>query len=62
MKRSSLCLQSDLFESVPALPALSTLEVQHDHLVELISLLLWEVASSMDETMTKESSHEQDQP
>jgi hypothetical protein len=61
MKRSSLSVQCDLFSSVPTLPTLATLELHHDELVELLSRLLWEVAHSMDETMTKESRDEQDQ-
>ncbi len=61
MKRSSLCVQSDLFSSVPAPPAFASLELHHNELVDLLSRLLWQVARSMDETMTQESRDEQDQ-
>lgn len=61
MKRSSLSVQCDLFSSVPAPPALSSLQLHHHELVDLLSRLLWEVASSVDETMTQESRDEQDQ-
>ena len=63
MKRSSLSVQCDLFSSVPAPPALTSLQLHHDELVELLGRLLWEVAhSSINETMTQESRDEQDQP
>jgi hypothetical protein len=61
MKRSDLSVQCDLFSSVPTLPALATLELHHDELVELLSRLLWEVAQSSDETMTQGSHDDQDQ-
>jgi len=62
MKRSNPIVQHDLFSSVPAAPPLTSLELHHDELVEQLSRLLWEVARSMDETMTQESRDEQDQP
>lgn len=61
MKRSSLSVQCDLFSSVPAPPAFASLELHHSELVDLLSRLLWEVARSVDETMTQESRDEQDQ-
>ena len=62
MKRISMSVQCDLFSSVPAPPPLASLELHHNELVDLLSRLLWEVASSMDETMTQENRDEQDQP
>jgi len=62
MKRSYPTVQHDLFSSVPAPPALASLELHHDELVELLSWLLWQVASSPDLIPLKESRDEQDQP
>ena len=62
MKPSHLPIQRDLFSSVPAPPALASLQQQHDELVELLSQLLWNVAHSNTETIkTQETCHEQDQ-
>ena len=60
VKRSNPTVQRDLFSSVPAPPAVASLQLQHDELVELLSRLIWEVASSIDQTIT-ESRDEQDQ-
>ena len=60
MNRSNLCVQHDLFSNVPAPPTLTSLQLQHDELVELLSRLLWEVARATDPS-TKESGNEQDQ-
>ena len=62
MKRSNPTVQNDLFSSVPAPPALASLELHHDELVELLSQLLWQVASNPDPIPHQESSDEQDQP
>jgi hypothetical protein len=62
MKRSNPTAQHDLFSSVPAPPALASLELHHDELVELLSRLLWQVASSPERAQLQESSDEQDQP
>jgi len=66
MKPSQLPVQCDLFSSVPAPPALASLQLHHDELVELLSQLLWNVARSnsdkVPETIkTQENCHEQDQ-
>jgi len=61
MKRSNPTVQPDLFSSVPAPPALASLELHHDELVELLSRLLWQVASNPD-PIPEESRDEQDQP
>lgn len=62
MKPSHLPVQRDLFNSVPAPPALAGLQSHHDELVALLSQLLWGVVHSDAETIkNQESSHEQDQ-
>ena len=43
MKHSNAREQTDLFSNVPAPPALATLQLHHDELVDLINRLLWEV-------------------
>lgn len=60
MKRSNPIVQHDLFSSVPAAPPLTSLEIHHDELVELLSRLLWEVARSAQETMNKEGRNDED--
>jgi len=60
MKRSNPIVQHDLFSSAPAAPPLANLEIRHDELVELLSRLLWEVAQSAQEIMTKESRNDED--
>jgi hypothetical protein len=62
MKRSNPTIQHDLFSSVPAPPALASLELHHNELVELLGRLLWQVASSQEAVPLQESSDEQDQP
>ncbi len=61
MKRSNPTVQHDLFSSVPAPPALASLEIHHEELVELLSRLLWQVASSPDPIAPQERRDEQDQ-
>ena len=60
MNRTNLCIQHDLFSNVPAPPTLTSLQLRHDELVELLSRLIWEVAGATDSS-TKETSDEQDQ-
>jgi hypothetical protein len=60
MKRTKPIVQHDLFSSVPAAPPLTSLEIHHDELVELLSRLLWEVARSEEEIMTKEGRNDED--
>ena len=60
MKRSNPAVQNDLFSSVPAPPAIANLELHHDELEELLSRLLWQVASSPDPIQPQESRDEQD--
>jgi hypothetical protein len=61
MKPSQVPVQCELFTSVPAPPALASLELHHDELVELLSQLLWDVARSLEATENLEASDEQDQ-
>ena len=61
MKRSNVQEQVDLFSSVPAPPALTTLQHQRDDLVVLVGRLLWEVVQGPTATASKENNHEQDQ-
>ena len=60
MKRSNPIVQHDLFSSVPAASPLTSLEIHHDELVDLLSRLLWEVACGAEEIMTKESRNDED--
>ena len=62
MKRSNAIVQHDLFSSVAAPPAVASLELLHDELVELLSRLLWQVASSAEPVPFEESRDDQDQP
>ena len=60
MKRSNPTVQHDLFSSVPAPPALASLELRHDELVELLSRLLWQVASSPEPDPLQERRDDED--
>ena len=55
-------LQPDLFESATALAPLTGVQRRHDDLVELLSQLLWQVASQSDVVEHMEDDNEQDQP
>ncbi len=61
MKPSHLPVQRDLFNSVPAPPALAGLQAHHEELLELLSQLLWDVAHSAEMIKNRENGHEQDQ-
>jgi hypothetical protein len=60
MKRSNLQDQPDLFSDVSAPPALRTLQIHYDELVNLISKLLQEVILDTTSQASKEDAHEQD--
>lgn len=60
MNRSKPSVQPDLFSNVPAPPTLTSLQLHHDDLVELLSRLLWDVAQATP-LSTKETGDEQDQ-
>jgi len=61
MKRRNAQEQTDLFSNVPAPPALATLQLHHDELVDLISRLLWEVVQGPTTQVCRENAHEQNQ-
>jgi hypothetical protein len=54
--------QTDLFDAATAPAPLTSLQLHHDELVELLSQLLWQVASRADAPQRLEDSDEQDQP
>ena len=60
--RRSPSIQCELFGSDPGVPALTSLQLRHDELVELLSRLLWEVARGIDGATIKDERDEQDQP
>jgi hypothetical protein len=53
--------QADLFASATALAPLTGLQGRHDELIELLSQLLWQVASRADIVEQPENGNEQDQ-
>lgn len=60
MKRSNLQEQPDLFSDVPAPPAVRTLQIHHNELVDLIGRLLQEVVQDPATQASKDDAHEQD--
>jgi hypothetical protein len=62
MKPSHQPVQCDLFSSLTGPPPLTSLQLRHDELVELLSQLLWGVIRSAETNQTSESGNEQDQP
>jgi hypothetical protein len=54
--------QPDLFDAATAPARLASLQVHRDELVELLSQLLWQVASQADVAQRPEDDDEQDQP
>lgn len=52
--------QTDLFDSAGALPTLTSLQLHHDDLVDLLSQLLWQVVRDA-EGNQREDSNDQDQ-
>ena len=61
MKHATAQEQTDLFSNAPAPPALATLQLHHDELVDLISRLLWQVVQGPTNQVCTENAHEQDQ-
>ena len=61
MQRSNAQEQTDLFSNVSAPPAMATLQLHHDELVDLTSRLLWEVVQGPTAQASRENAHEQDQ-
>lgn len=60
--RARPLVQTDLFDAAPAPPPLTSLQLHRDELVELLSQLLWQVASRVDVAQRLEDDDEQDQP
>jgi hypothetical protein len=54
--------QTDLFDSVRTIPTLTSLQLHHDELVDLLSQLMWQVVRDAEQNRTAEDSNEQDQP
>jgi hypothetical protein len=61
MKRSNVEKQSELFSNVPAPPAMTTLQLHHNELIDLVGRVLWEVVRGPSTWTSKENDHEQDQ-
>ena len=55
-------LQPDLFETATALAPLTGVQRRHEELVDLLSQLLWQVASRAGAAEQLENDDEQDQP
>lgn len=53
--------QTDLFDDAGPLPALTSLELHHDELVDLLSQLLWQVVRDVEANPRLEDGNEQDQ-
>jgi len=53
--------QIDLFDCAAAPPVLTSLELNHDDLVALLSQLIWQVAHDAEANGNLEKSDEQDQ-
>ena len=60
--RARTLVQTDLFDAALAPARLTSLELHRDELVELLSQLLWQVASQVDVAQRLEDDDEQDQP
>jgi hypothetical protein len=52
--------QTDLFDSSDAPPTLTSLQLHHDDLVDLLSQLLWQVVRNAESNLRVEDSNEQD--
>lgn len=61
-QRAHLPMQTDLFDAATALAPLTGLQQRHEQLVELLSQLLWRVASQAASIQQTEDDDEQDQP
>lgn len=60
--RARALVQTDLFDAATAPAALTSLQLHRDELVELLSQLLWNVASQADAAQQLEDDNEQGQP
>lgn len=52
--------QTDLFDSAGPLPTLTSLQLHHDELVDLLSQLLWQVVRDAEANPCLENGNEQD--
>jgi hypothetical protein len=59
--RAHPLVQTDLFDTPAAATPLRSLQLHHDELVDLLSQLLWQVASRGDAAQRPEDDDEQDQ-
>ena len=59
--RARPLVQTDLFDAATAPAPLTSLQLHRDELVELLSQLLWRVASQADVAQRLEDDDEQDQ-
>ena len=55
-------VQTDLFDAARSSAPLTSLQLERDALVELLSQLLWQVVSRADVAQRLEDDDEQDQP
>ena len=61
-QRARPLVQTDLFDAATAPAPLTRLQLHRDVLVDLLSRLLWRVASQADVAQRLEDDNEQDQP
>lgn len=62
LPRAIPLVQADLFDAATTLAPLTGLQQRHDELVDLLSQLLWRVASQAASVQKTEDDDEQDQP
>jgi hypothetical protein len=60
--RAHPLMQTDLFDTATVPARLTGLQLHRDELVELLSRLLWQVATQADAVQHLEDDDEQDQP
>ena len=61
-RRAHPLVQTDLFDTAAVPIPMTSLQLHRDELVELLSQLLWQVASRADVAQRLEDDDEQDQP
>jgi hypothetical protein len=62
LSRARPLVRTDLFDGVAASTPLANLQKHHNHLVELLSQLQWQVTSQVDVSERLEDDDEQDRP
>jgi hypothetical protein len=60
-RRARPSVQTDLFDRASSVARLAGLQRHHEEFIDLVSQLLWQVASGADQTQGVEDSDEQDQ-